>query len=70
MCLSSSRHVYVLFSLIFTYVSFYLNLSFPVFFHSSVLMHPVRVSDTKTKLIDVALSHGFPRSIDGTGNDD
>ena len=23
----------------------------------------IRVSDTKTELIDVALSHGFPRSI-------
>ena len=28
------------FSLIFTYLPFYFNLSFPVFFHSSVLMHP------------------------------
>ena len=24
----------------------------------------VRVSDTKTKLIEIALSHGFPRSIE------
>ena len=39
--LSSSRHVaHVWFSLIFTYLPFYFNLSFPVFFHSSVLMHP------------------------------
>ena len=28
------------FSLIFTYLPFYFNLTFPVFFHSSVLMHP------------------------------
>ena len=40
-CLSSSRHVaHVWFSLIFTYLPFYFDLSFPVFFHSSVLMHP------------------------------
>ena len=28
-----------------------------------LIVSTVRVSDTKTKLIDVALSHGFPRSI-------
>ena len=28
-----------------------------------LIVNTVRVSDTKTKLIDVALSHGFPRSI-------
>ena len=39
--ISSSRHVaHVCFSLIFIYLLFYFNLSFPVFFHSSVLMHP------------------------------
>ena len=44
--LSSSRHVaHVSFSLIFTYLPFYFNLSFPVFFHSSVLMHPDLHSD-------------------------
>ena len=37
-CLSSSRHVaHVWFSLIFTYLPFYFDLSFSVFFHSSVL---------------------------------
>ena len=41
MCPSSSRHVaHVWFSLIFTYLPFYFDLSFTVFFHSSVLMHP------------------------------
>ena len=30
----------VWFSLIFTFLPFYFDLSFPVFFHSSVLMHP------------------------------
>ena len=29
----------------------------------NLIVSTVRVSDTKTKLIDVALSHGFPRSI-------
>ena len=39
--LSSPGHVaHVWFSLIFTYLPFYVNLSFTVFFHSSVLMHP------------------------------
>ena len=38
---SCSRHVaHVCFSLIFIYLPFYFNLSFSVFFHSSVLMHP------------------------------
>ena len=32
--------MHVWFSLIFTFLPFYFNLSFPVFFHSSVLMHP------------------------------
>ena len=46
--LSSSRHVaHVSFSLIFTYLPFYFNLSFPVFFHS-VLMFP----DLQTDLYD------------------
>ena len=31
--------MHVWFSLIFTYLPFYFDLSFPVFFHSSVLMH-------------------------------
>ena len=49
MSLSSSRHVaHVSFSLIFTYLPFYFNLSFPVFFLSSVLMHP----DLHTDLYD------------------
>ena len=40
-CLSSSRHVaHVSFSLILFDLPFYFNLSFPVFFLSSVLMHP------------------------------
>ena len=38
--ISSSRHENVCFSLIFIYLPFYFNLSFSVFFHSSVLMHP------------------------------
>ena len=42
MCPSLHLHVIhdVRFSLIFIYLPFYFNLSFPVFFHSSVLMHP------------------------------
>ena len=38
--ISSSRHVHVSFSLILFDLPFYFDLSFPVFFLSSVLMHP------------------------------
>ena len=39
--ISFPRHVYVRFSLSDLFdLLFYFNLSFPVFFHSSVLMHP------------------------------
>ena len=49
MCLSSSRHVaHVLLSLILFDLPLYFNLSFPVFFLSSVLMFP----DLQTDLYD------------------
>ena len=35
-----------------------------------LIVSTVRVSDTKTELIDVALSHGFPVLSDATDNDD
>ena len=63
---SSSRHVaYVSFSLIFTYLPFYFNLSFPVFFHSSVLMHPELHTDLDNlDSVENNLRHSAKGSLD------
>ena len=66
MCLSSSRHVaYVSFSLIFTYLPFYFNLSFTVFFLSSVLMHPDLHTDLDNlDSVENNLRHSAKESLD------
>ena len=63
---SSSRHVaHVSFSLIFTYLPFYFNLSFPVFFHSSVLMHPDLHTDLDNlDSVENNLRHSAKGSLD------
>ena len=67
--LSSSRHVArVSSSLILFDLSFYFNLSFPVFFHSSVLMYP----DLQTDLynldsVENNLRHSAKGSLDAYG---
>ena len=51
------------FSLIFTYLPFYFNLSFTVFFHSSVLMHP----DLHTDLDNLdTVEHNLRNSAKGS----
>ena len=64
--LSSSRHVaHVLFSLIFTYFPFYFNLSFTVFFLSSVLMHPDLHTDLDNlDSVENNLRHSAKGSLD------
>ena len=63
--ISSSRHVYVRFSLIFTYTPFYFNLSFTVFFHSSVLMHPDLHTDLDNlDSVENNLRHSAKGSLD------
>ena len=66
MSLSSSRHVaHVWFSLIFTYVPFYFHLSFPVFFHSSVLMYPDLHTDLDNPdSVENNLRHSAKGSLD------
>ena len=66
MSLSSSRHVaHVSFSLIFISLSFYFNLSFPVFFHSSVLMHPDLHTDLDNlDSVENNLRHSAKGSLD------
>ena len=65
-CLSSSRHVaHVSFSLIFTYLPFYFNLSFPFFFHSSVLMDPDLHTDLDNlDSVENNLRHSAKGSLD------
>ena len=64
--LSSSRHVaHVSLSLIFAYLHFYFNLSFLVFFHSSVLMHPDLHTDLDNlDSVEHNLRHSAKRSND------
>ena len=63
--ISSSRHVCVRFSLIFTYLPFYFNLSFSVFFHSSVLMHPDLHTDLDNlDSVENTLRHSAKGSLD------
>ena len=53
------------FSLIFTYLPFYFNLSFPVFFHSSVLMHPDLHTDLDNlDSVENNLRHSAKGSLD------
>ena len=64
--LSSSRHVaHVSFSLIFTYLPLYFDMSFPVFFHSSVLMHPDLHTDLDNlDSVENNLRHSAKGSLD------
>ena len=64
--LPSSRHVaHVSLSLIFTYLPFHFNLSFPVFFHSSVLMHPDLHTDLDNlDSVENNLRHSAKGSLD------
>ena len=63
--ISSSRHVYVRFSLIFTNLPFYFDLSFPVFFYSSVLMHPDLHTDLDNlDSVENNLRHSAKGSLD------
>ena len=64
--LSSSWHVaHVSFSLIFTYLPFYFNLSFSVFFLSSVLMHPDLHTDLyNLDSVENYLRHSAKGSLD------
>ena len=66
MSLSSSRHVaHVSFSLIFTNLPLYFDLSFPVFFHSSVLMHPDLHTDLyNLDSVESNLRHSAKGSLD------
>ena len=63
-----SRHphvAHVWFSLIFTYLPFYFNLSFTVFFHSSVLMHPDLHTDLDNlDSVEKNLRHSAKGSLD------
>ena len=53
------------FSLIFTYLPFYFNLTFPVFFHSSVLMHPDLHTDLDNlDSVENNLRHSAKGSLD------
>ena len=57
--------MYERFSLIFTYLPFYFNLSFPVFFHSSVLMHPDLHTDLdNVDSVENNLRHSAKGSLD------
>ena len=57
--------MHVWFSLIFTYLLFYFNLSFPVFFHSSVLMHPDLHTDLDNlDSVENNLRHSAKGSLD------
>ena len=63
--ISSSRHVYERFSLIFTYLPFYFDLTFSVFFHSSVLMHPDLHTDLDNlDSVENNLRHSAKGSLD------
>ena len=63
--ISSSRHVYVRFSLIFTNLPIYFNLTFTVFFHSSVLMHPDLHTDLNyLDSVENNLRHSAKGSLD------
>ena len=64
--LSSSRHVaHVSFSLIFIYFPFYFDLSFTVFFLSSVLMHPDLHTDLDNlDSVENNLRHSAKGSLD------
>ena len=56
---------HVCFSLIFTYLSFYFHLSFPVFFLSSVLMHPDLHTDLDNlDSVENNLRHSAKGSLD------
>ena len=65
--LSSSRHVaHVSFSLIFTFLPFYFDLTFTVLFHSSVLMHPDLHTDLdNVDSVENNLRHSAKGSNDG-----
>ena len=64
--ISPPRHVaHVWFSLIFTYLPIYFNLSFPVFLHSSVLMHPdVHTDLDNLHSVENNLRHSAKESLD------
>ena len=63
--ISSSRHVYVSFSLILFILPFYFDLSFTVFFHSSVLMHPdLRTDLDNLDSVENNLRHSAKGSLD------
>ena len=63
--ISSSRHVYVWFSLIFIFLPFYFDLTFPVFFHSSVLVHPDQYTDLDNlDSVEYKLCHSAKGSLD------
>ena len=57
--------MHVWFSLIFTFFPFYFDLSFPVFFHSSVLMHPDLHTDLDNlDTVEHNLRHSAKGSLD------
>ena len=57
--------MYERFSLIFTFLPFYFDLSFPVFFHSSVLMHPDLHTDLDNlNTVENNLRHSAKGSLD------
>ena len=66
MSLSSPRHVaHVSFFLIFIYLPFYFDLSFSVFFYSSVLMHPDLHTDLDNlDSVENDLRHSAKESLD------